>query len=124
ISPGNKDRAEERRAFATKCASYLYQGISLIIVDIVTNRKANLHNEIMRIMEQNSSSHLSTEVHLYGVAYQPLHREGRDEIEVWTTPLTVGQALPILPLALNVELLIAVDFEATYVDTCKRKLLL
>ena len=42
ISPGNKDRAEERRAFAVKCASYLYQGISLIIVDVVTNRRANL----------------------------------------------------------------------------------
>jgi hypothetical protein len=24
ISPGNKDRREERRAFATKCASYLH----------------------------------------------------------------------------------------------------
>src|SRR5262249_45008568 len=35
ISPGNKDRAAERRAFAAKCASYLSQGISLIIVDIV-----------------------------------------------------------------------------------------
>src|SRR5688572_19393077 len=51
ISPGNKDRPAERRAFATKCASYLAQGISVIIVDIVTNRRANLHNEILRIME-------------------------------------------------------------------------
>src|SRR3954467_9006932 len=31
VSPGNKDRPAERRAFATKCASYLYQGISVII---------------------------------------------------------------------------------------------
>ena len=61
---------------------------------------------------------------LYGAAYRPLHRENRDEIEVWTTPLAVGQALPVLPLALNVELLIAVDFEETYVDACKRKCLL
>src|SRR5262245_57503080 len=30
VSPGNKDRPEERRAFTTKCASDLYQGISLI----------------------------------------------------------------------------------------------
>ena len=29
VSPGNKDRPAERRAFATRCASYLYQGISL-----------------------------------------------------------------------------------------------
>src|SRR5712691_4758102 len=51
ISPGNKDRPAERRAFATKVASYLYQGISVIIVDIVTNRRANLHNEVLRVME-------------------------------------------------------------------------
>ena len=50
ISPGNKDRPEERRAFAAKCASYLHQGVALIVVDIVTNRKANLHNETMRLM--------------------------------------------------------------------------
>jgi len=37
ISPGNKDRPEERRAFAIKCASYLHQGVSLIVVDVVTS---------------------------------------------------------------------------------------
>ncbi len=51
ISPGNKDRPAERRAFATKCASYLFQGISVIIVNIVTNRRANLHNEVLEVME-------------------------------------------------------------------------
>ena len=47
VSPSNKDRPTERLAFATKCASYLAQGVSLIVVDIVTNRRANLHNEIL-----------------------------------------------------------------------------
>ena len=54
ISPGNKDRAEQRQAFATKCASYLQQGVSLIIIDIVTNRRANLHNEIIRLLPSAS----------------------------------------------------------------------
>ncbi|HMC67459.1 MAG TPA: DUF4058 domain-containing protein, partial [Gemmataceae bacterium] len=40
VSPGNKDRPDERRAFATKCASYLHQGVSLIIMDIVTSRRS------------------------------------------------------------------------------------
>ena len=48
ISPGNKDRAEERRAFAAKCAAYLQQGVSLVIVDVITERRANLHNDIIR----------------------------------------------------------------------------
>src|SRR4051812_2120258 len=51
VSPGNKDRPAERRAFVAKCASYLTQGVSLIVVDIVTNRHTNLHNELMRLLE-------------------------------------------------------------------------
>ena len=39
ISPSNKDRPEQRQAFAVKCASYLHQGVSLILIDIVTNRR-------------------------------------------------------------------------------------
>src|SRR4029077_4164582 len=50
ISPGNKDRAEKRDAFAAKCASYLHQGVSVILIDIVTDRRASLHNETMRLV--------------------------------------------------------------------------
>jgi hypothetical protein len=46
VSPGNKDREETRRAFAAKCAAYLQRGIGLIVVDIVTSRHANLHDEL------------------------------------------------------------------------------
>src|SRR3984893_15481676 len=74
ISPGNKDRPAERRAFATKCASYLYQGISVIIVDIVTNRRVNLHNEVIRVMEAAEILELPPETTLYAVAYRPLRR--------------------------------------------------
>src|SRR5205823_9162279 len=50
VSPGNKDRPETRRAFAARCVSYLTRGIGLIVVDIVTNRLANLHNEVMGLL--------------------------------------------------------------------------
>jgi len=103
ISPGNKDRAAERRAFATKCASYLYQGISVIIVDIVTSRRANLHNEILGLME-TADLPLPPETNLYAVAYRPLRRGAADEIEVWRTPLALGQTLPTLPLGLRADL--------------------
>ena len=48
VSPSNKDRPAERLAFATKCAAYLFNGVSLIVVDVVTERPGNLHNEIVR----------------------------------------------------------------------------
>ena len=121
ISPGNKDRAGERRAFATKCASYLYQGISLIIVDIVTNRRANLHNETLRLMEAPDALLLAPELTLYAVAYRPLRRDGNDEIDIWRSPLALGQPLPTLPLSLRADLAIPVDFEVTYSEACRRK---
>jgi hypothetical protein len=47
VSPANKDRASHREAFVTKCASYLQQGIGLVIADVVTERRANLHAELL-----------------------------------------------------------------------------
>jgi hypothetical protein len=121
VSPGNKDRTAERRAFATKCASYLYQGISLIVVDIVTSRRANLHNEILQTLDAPDALQLAAETVLYAVAYRPLRRDGKDGIEVWRSPLELGQALPELPLGLRADLAVPVDFEATYAETCRRK---
>ncbi len=121
VSPGNKDRAAERRAFAAKCASYLSQGIGLIVVDIVTNRRANLHNEILQLMDAADAARLAPEVSLYAVAYRPLRREGKDEIDVWRAPLALGRPLPTLPLSLRADLVIPVDFEATYAEACTRK---
>jgi hypothetical protein len=121
VSPGNKDRATERRAFAVKCASYLYQGIGLIIVDIVTSRRTNLHDEIVRVMELADDLRLAREVSLYAVAYRPLRRGGKDEIDVWRSSLALNQPLPTLPLSLRADLVIPVDFEATYADACRSK---
>lgn len=121
ISPGNKDRASERRSFAIKCASYLYQGISVIIVDIVTNRRANLHNEILELMDGADSLRLSPESNLYAVAYQPLRRDKKDRIDVWRSSLGLGHALPTLPLGLRADLVIGVDFEETYAEACEKK---
>ncbi|MBV9124771.1 MAG: DUF4058 family protein, partial [Planctomycetes bacterium] len=54
VSPRNKDRAGSRRTFAAKCAGYLQHGIGLIIVDVVTVRTANLHQELFRTLEVKS----------------------------------------------------------------------
>ena len=55
VSPGNKDRPEARRAFAAKCAGYLTAGVGLVVVDIVTDRLANLHNELIELMRQGGA---------------------------------------------------------------------
>lgn len=118
VSPSNKDRPQTRSAFAVKCASYLAQGVHLIIVDVVTSRNANLHNEIMALME-SAKYDLPSEAKLYSVAYRPVLRESREEIDVWPATFQIGDRLPDLPLYVAADLLIMVDFEAAYQETCR-----
>ena len=120
VSPRNKDRPEARQTFATKCASYLHQGIGLLVIDIVTHRLANLHNETMRLLPFGLTGHLPADT-LYAVAYQPVRRHGQEEIDLWWSTFAVGQDLPTLPLALAADFSLPVDLDATYRDACQRR---
>jgi hypothetical protein len=120
VSPGNKDRPETCRAFAAKCAAYLTGGIGLIVVDIVTNRLTNLHNELIGLLGQAGPFLMEPAPTLYAVAYRPSRQASGDQIEIWPVPLAVGQTLPVLPLALRNAGVVPVDFEATYREACRR----
>jgi hypothetical protein len=120
VSPGNKDRPETRRAFAAKCVAYLTRGIGLIVVDIVTNRLANLHNEVIGLLGHGGNVLLTTGVTTYAAAYRPSRQSTGDQLEIWPTPLTLGQTLPVLPLALRNADIIPVDLEVTYNEARQR----
>jgi hypothetical protein len=121
VSPGNKDRVEARRAFAAKCVAYLTRGIGLIVVDIVTNRLANLHNELIGLLGHEEERYLlPSSAATYAVAYRPSRRSSGDQIELWPEALTLGQPLPVLPLALRNAGVVPVDLEDTYQEACHR----
>jgi Protein of unknown function (DUF4058) len=120
ISPGNKDRPEARRAFAAKCVSYLTRGVGLIVVDIVTNRLTNLHNEVIALLGQREPFLLAAAPTNYAVAYRPSRQTSGDQIEIWPRPLSLGQELPVLPLALRNAGVVPVDLEETYNEACER----
>jgi hypothetical protein len=121
ISPANRDRPEERHAFAVKCASYLFQGVSLVIIDIVTTRRANLHNDISGLVKAPAEVAFAAETDLYSVAYRPVLRQERAEVDIWPVPCALGSPLPVMPLRLNGDLFVPVDFEATYQEACRRR---
>ena len=121
VSPANKDRESHRRAFATKCAGYLSQGIALIVIDVVTSRQANLHAQIMSLLGRELEDGLPDDAELYAVAYRPVVRGANQLVEVWVEPLAIGHELPTLPLALNAELCIPIDLESTYTAACNRR---
>jgi hypothetical protein len=121
ISPGNKDRESKRRLFAAKCAAYLQRGIGLVIVDVVTSRQANLHNELVNLLGLDPGFRMADPPSLYTVAYRPLRREGTDQIETWPMRVQVGQSLPTVPLSLEAELCVPLDLEASYRAACERR---
>ncbi len=121
VSPGNKDRAGHRQAFAVKCASYLCRGVSLIVIDIVTSRGENLHNEIMHVLGHGPAFAFPPETTLYCVAYRPIVRDQQELIEMWPSRLEIGQTLPVLPLAINAEQSLPINLEATYTIACQRR---
>lgn len=120
VSPANKDRPEQRRAFATKCAGLLHQGVSVLVVDVVTTRTANLHNEIVARVGADAAR-MPDDVALYGAAYRPVVRDGVTELDVWCVPCALGASLPVLPLRLRGDLFVPVDFESTYQEACRRR---
>jgi hypothetical protein len=119
VSPGNKDRPETRRAFAAKCQSYLQQGVGLVVIDVVTERTANLHAELMQVLG-GAETGLPTGAELYAAAYRPARRKDGDQIDVWAAPLAVGQPLPTMPLALRGGPTLPVELELTYTEACRR----
>lgn len=119
VSPGNKHDFANRRAFVSKCLSYLTQGVSLVIVDIVTSRRANLHRRLMRLMKAPEQALLEDGT-LYAVAYRPTIRRRNNQIDLWREPLAVGRLLPTMPLRLTGDLFVPVELEATYTEACTR----
>lgn len=120
ISPANKDRPETRRAFAAKCTSILYAGASLILIDVVTERLANLHNDLMHLLGDKAAACVST-AQLYAVAYRPVLRNEERQVEMWPTDLAVGKPLPELPLWIAPDIAVPVNLETTYQDACRRR---
>jgi hypothetical protein len=120
VSPGNKDRPEARRAFAAKCASYLQSGIGVVAVDVVTQRQANLHDELIDLLEQGPSYRFPDGCDVYAVSYRPARRNEGDQIDIWTHPLALGQTLPVVPLALRGGPTLPLDLEATYTEARQR----
>jgi hypothetical protein len=118
VSPANKNRPGHRRAFAVKCVGYLQSGASVIVIDVVTERLANLHAEIMGLLETANGAVWESPTHLYAVAYRTIAAEEQRQIQAWPAVLTIGAPLPTLPLWLGAEFTIPLDLETSYQTTC------
>lgn len=115
VSPANKDRQSHRDALVSKCASYLQAGVGLVLVDVVTDRSADLHRELLGRLGAGDPGPGAA---LFGAAYRPVERGGVGVLDIWREPIAVGQPLPTLPLWLRGGLCLPVELEAAYIRTC------
>ena len=118
ISPANKDRAENRNQFTAKCAALLRQGVSLVLVDLVTVRRFNLYYELLQLIGERDPALSDPPPATYAAACRWRPRGNGRWLEAWNHPLAVGSPLPCLPVWLSDELAIPLDLDASYEKTC------
>lgn len=123
VSPRNKDRPAARKAFASKCLAYLQRGVGVVVVDVVTERKANLHDQIARLVGRDAPPFPGKPA-VYTTAYRPYRRDKEERVAVWAEALAVGNTLPPMPLWLLREPYpVRVDLEATYTEARQKSAL-
>lgn len=121
VSPANKDRPARRLAFAGKCAGYLRQGAGVVIVDVVTDRLASLHRELLDLLElADPPGREPFDAPLYAVGYRTTTAADKHRLSLWPESLTVGGPLPTVPLWLADDLPVPVELQSTYETACRR----
>jgi hypothetical protein len=119
VSPSNKDRPENRRAFVAKCATLLQQGVCVSIVDIVTVKQFNLYADLLDLMGRSDPLMGTDPPAIYAVTLRGDTRGKRPKVKTWAHILQLGQPLPTLPIVLSDDLAITLDLEWSYEQTCK-----
>jgi hypothetical protein len=123
VIPANKDRPSTRRAFATKVASYLQKGVSIVVVDTVTSRLANLHDDLVELLHLKEHFDWHAPSGLSAIAYRTMREPDREpegeRLDVWPYQLKLGEPLPTVPLWLSAELAVPLELELTYNTTCQ-----
>jgi len=117
VSPGNKDRPRAREAFAAKCANHLQRGCGLVIVDVVTTRRADLHADLLAAVGAEPIAALTGA--LSAVAYRAVDRSGEGQLQAWPVALEVGAPLPTVPLWLGADKAVPLDLEASHTAACQ-----
>jgi hypothetical protein len=119
VSPGNKDRPENRRTFVAKCAALLNQHVSVVIVDLVTTRKFNLYGDLLELIDRADPSLAPEPPPLYAASCRWVREGDAWHFRAWTHTLTIGEPLPTLPLWLADTLAVPLELEASYEETCR-----
>jgi hypothetical protein len=118
VSPANKDRPANRRAFVAKCAAMLQQHVCVSMVDLVTIRRFNLYCDLLELIGRSDPS-FDPPPATYAVTCRGHKVERQTRFEAWAYPLIVDQKLPTLPIWLTDDLAVSLELEASYEEACR-----
>lgn len=124
VTPDNKATAKARAAFAARCATLLSRAVALIVIDSVPIHPFDWHGDAMRLLGVETGDLPGGSGAMRAIAYRPVVRGERTELDCWAEPVHIGQPLPTLPLRLIDDYFVPVEFEPAYMKVvCGRRLL-
>ena len=112
VSPRNKDRPRSREALASKCAAHLRRGCGVVVVDVATTCRADLHADLLAVLGAEAVAGGAGP--LTAVSYRAV----AGQLLAWPATLAVGEPLPTLPLWLGADLAVPLDLEASHAAAC------
>lgn len=118
VSPRNKDRREARERYLGRYLSYLRQSVHLLLIDL-------LPRPLEFSFADAIAHHLQLAQPQTPSPFAVSYRVGESVPEgtlvaVWRRTMAVSQALPTIPLALNLQTSLSIDLEQTYVESARR----
>ena len=121
VSPSNKDRPENRRAFVAKVAALLQKGVCVSVVDLITLRQFNLYADLLELLGGTDPQLGPTPPPLYALTVRSRRRPGggRALLDVWYYPMSLGQTLPTLPVWLDADQRVLLPLEPGYEESCR-----
>jgi hypothetical protein len=119
VSPSNKDRPESRGAIVSKVTNLLKNGICVSLVDVVSTSNANLYAELLGFLDSSDPALGDDPPPMYAATLRLRFEGSRRPMDNWYHPLSIGQALPTLPIWLDSKRAISLDLEASYEETCR-----
>jgi hypothetical protein len=120
VSPANKDRPESRHIFISKCATLLKQGVPVSIVDLVSIRRFNMYTELLALFRHSDPSMSPEPPAMYAATCRNRKAvTSKTKLDIWASPLIIGQPLPTLPIWLSETLAVSLDLEASYEEACR-----
>jgi hypothetical protein len=120
VSPANKDRPAHRHSFISKVAACLQQNVSVVVIDVVTERRDSLHAELMDFLDLGELPVVEVPAGLSAIAYRAvINEEKPPSLEMWPAPLQTGTPLPTLPLWIARDVAVPLDLEVSYTAACE-----